>query len=108
MLLHDKDEGLVVVGVQVSHLNTCFLLLSNPLSLGVEQFDLDVGVRGASDVHLLQFLTLEDANSELRKENRYPMYTFLSLKILEKSSFHLLTGIDRAKIEVFTFPLVGT
>ena len=64
-LLDDKDKGFVVVGVQVGSLHRGLLLLANALPLGVQELDLDVGVGGAGDVHLLQPLALQDPNSQL-------------------------------------------
>ena len=66
MLLHHKHEGLVVVGVQVRHLHARLLLLTDPLPLGVQQLDLDVGVGGPCDVHLLEFLALQDTDGQLK------------------------------------------
>ena len=40
----------------------CFLLLSDALALVVEQLDLDVGVGGAGQVHLLQFARLQNGH----------------------------------------------
>ena len=67
MLLHQEYKGLVEVRVQIGILNRSFLLLSDSLSFGVEELYLDVGIRGAGDVHLLQLLTLQDTNGQLYK-----------------------------------------
>ena len=61
-LLDDEDEGLVPVGIQVAALHARLLFLPDPLLLGVEQLELDVGVRGSRDVHLLQLAGLEHGN----------------------------------------------
>ena len=80
-LVDDEDERLVPVRVQVARFDlqekgkisiTCFfgfwfilgyrglLLLSDALALVVEELDLDVGVGGASQVHLLQLARLQN------------------------------------------------
>ena len=66
MLLHHENKRFVVVRVQVGHLHARLLLLSDPLPLGVEELDLDVGVARAGDVHLLEFLTFQDTDGELQ------------------------------------------
>ena len=63
VFLHYEDKGLVKVRVEICVLNRSFLLLPDPLALGVQQLDLDVGVRGPCDVHLLEFLALQDTDS---------------------------------------------
>ena len=68
VFLHHEDEGLVVVRVQVGHLHTRFFLFPDPLALRVEELYLDVGIRGAGDVHLLQLLTLQNSDGELQNE----------------------------------------
>ena len=66
-LLDDKDKGFVPVGIQVAALDAGLLFLSNPLLLLVKQLELDIRVRGASDVHLLQFPGLQNSNCEKTK-----------------------------------------
>ena len=66
VFLNNKNKGLVVVRVQVGHLHARLLLLSDPLPLRVQELDLDVGIRGAGDVHLLEFLALQDTDGELK------------------------------------------
>lgn len=46
LLLHDEYERLVVVGVEVAHLDGGLLLLADALSLPVQQLDLHVWICG--------------------------------------------------------------
>ena len=83
VFLHYEDKGLVKVRVEICVLNRSFLLLPDPLALGVEELYLDVGIRGAGDVHLLQLLTLQDSNGQLDKieiEISH-VFIFISMKI---------------------------
>ena len=68
VFLHNEDKGLVKVRVEICVLNRSFLLLPDPLSFRVEELYLDVGIRGAGDVHLLQLLTLQNSDGELQNE----------------------------------------
>ena len=68
VFLHNEDKGLVKVRVEICVLNRSFLLLSDSLSFRVEELYLDVGIRGAGDVHLLQLLTLQNSDGELQNE----------------------------------------
>jgi hypothetical protein len=67
---NDEDKGFVVVGVEVGSLHRRLLLLADPLPLRVEELDLDVGVGGAGDVHLLQPLALQDTDRQLLQGKR--------------------------------------
>lgn len=44
LLFYDEDKALIVVGVEVAHLHRRLLLLPNPLSLPVQQLDLNVRI----------------------------------------------------------------
>ena len=58
----DEDKGFVPVRVEVAALHACLLLLPDSLILGVKEFKLDVRVRCASDVHLLQLTRLQHSH----------------------------------------------
>ena len=68
VFLHYEDKGLIKVGVEICVLNRSFLLLPDSLSFRVEELYLDVGIRGAGDVHLLQLLTLQNSDGELQNK----------------------------------------
>ena len=44
LLFYDEDKALIVVRVEVAHLHRRLLLLPNPLSLPVQQLDLNVRI----------------------------------------------------------------
>ena len=44
LLLHNENKRLIVVGIQISHLDRCLLLLANPLALSVQELDLHVRI----------------------------------------------------------------
>ena len=81
VFLHNEDKGLVKVRVEICVLNRSFLLLSDSLSFGVEELYLDVGIRGAGDVHLLQLLTLQDPDGQLDKVEIEIFHVFIFLSV---------------------------
>ncbi len=44
LLLNDEDERLIVVRVEVAHLDGGLLLLADALPLAIKQLNLDVGI----------------------------------------------------------------
>ena len=63
VFFYHKNKRFVVIWIEVCHFHCCLLFLSNTLSFGVKQLDLDIRIRGSSNVHLLQLFTLQDTNS---------------------------------------------
>ena len=92
-LLDDKDKGFVPVGIQVAALDAGLLLLSNPLLLLVKQLELDIRVGGASDVHLLQFPSLQNSNCEKKA-----CYNFQTESGIQKHNYYLSVFLTRERI----------
>lgn len=61
-LFDEKDKTLIVVGIQVAHLDRSFLLFANPLSFTVQQFDLHIGIYKdkRAEISLHNMLYLQD------------------------------------------------